>query len=96
MEQMLAPTTAAQRLLDLLLQQPSRAERAAMLPGCFEAPSPEDQAQVRCCRQHVVALSSTGGLTALSHLTAAPVSLLWCGSAPQLPASSEKAPFATH
>ena len=46
-EQMLAPTTAAQRLLELLLQQSGRADRAAMLPGCFEAPSPEDQAQVR-------------------------------------------------
>ena len=45
-DQVLAPTTAAQRLLDLLLQQPRQAERAAMLPGCFEAPALGDLAQV--------------------------------------------------
>ena len=47
LEQLLEPTTAAQRILDVLLQEPERAARRAMLPGCFEAPSAEDAAQVQ-------------------------------------------------
>ena len=43
---MLKPTTAAQRILDVLLQEDDRATRRAMLPGCFEAPLAEDAAQV--------------------------------------------------
>ena len=54
---MLEPTTAAQRILDVLLQEPDRAQRAAMLPGCFEAPSSQDSAEVGPAHHSFVTMS---------------------------------------